>query len=154
MESTYRATAGHVTVVASLLREGRVGIADARGGPLWLRREAMPEPLEPTLSAAVDDPEWMIQVGAILEVPLGVVIAQSQALDDDRLVVVRELYVVPEARGVGLGEAMMNEVVSWAGDIGALGVDGFALPGDRATKNFFETFGLVARGILVHRAVD
>lgn len=154
MESTYRATAEHVTVVASLLREGRVGIADARGGPLWLRREAMPEPLEPTLSAAVDDPEWMIQVGAILEVPLGVVIAQSQALDDDRLVVVRELYVVPEARGVGLGEAMMNEVVSWAGDIGALGVDGFALPGDRATKNFFETFGLVARGILVHRAVD
>ena len=23
--------------------------------------------------------------------------------------------------------------------------------GDRATKNFFETFGLVARGIVVHR---
>ena len=33
---------------------------------------------------------------------------------------------------------------------GAIGVDALALPGDRATKNFFETFGLKARAIVVH----
>ena len=30
-------------------------------------------------------------------------------------------------------------------------MDSLALPGDRATKNFFETHGLVARAITVHR---
>ena len=35
----------------------------------------------------------------------------------------------------------------------AAGIDGFALPGDRETKNFFERFGLTARAILVHRSL-
>ena len=34
---------------------------------------------------------------------------------------------------------------------GCFGVDSLALPGDRHTKNFFESFGLVARAIVVHR---
>ena len=45
----------------------------------------------------------------------------------------------------------MDAVLAWAGEQGCVGVDALALPGDRATKNFFETFGLVARAIVVHR---
>jgi hypothetical protein len=32
-------------------------------------------------------------------------------------------------------------------------MDSLALPGDRATKNFFESFGLKARAIVVHRSL-
>ena len=37
---------------------------------------------------------------------------------------------------------------------GALAIQSVALPGDRATKNFFETHGMVARAIIVHRWLD
>jgi hypothetical protein len=37
---------------------------------------------------------------------------------------------------------------------GAVGIEATALPGDRATKNFFETHGLVARALTVHRRLD
>ena len=64
---------------------------------------------------------------------------------------VDDLYVEPEARGVGVGEAMMDARPRLGGERGCVGVDALALPGNRATKNFFETFGLVARAIVVHR---
>jgi hypothetical protein len=45
----------------------------------------------------------------------------------------------------------MEALVAWCGIAGCFGVDSLALPGDRHTKNFFESFGLVARAIVVHR---
>jgi hypothetical protein len=45
----------------------------------------------------------------------------------------------------------MEAVLAWAGERGCVGVDALALPGSRETKNFFESFGLVARAIVVHR---
>jgi hypothetical protein len=50
-----------------------------------------------------------------------------------------------------VGEAMMDQIVAWCEKHGCVGVDAIALPGNRHTKNFFETFGLVARAIVVHR---
>ena len=48
---------------------------------------------------------------------------------------------------------MMELMVSAARQAGAEGIDSLALPGDRATKNFFERFGLTARAIVVHRSL-
>jgi hypothetical protein len=45
----------------------------------------------------------------------------------------------------------MDELQAFCETRDCLGVDAIALPGNRDTKNFFETFGLVARAILVHR---
>ena len=45
----------------------------------------------------------------------------------------------------------MDHILAWARDHGCFGLDSLALPGDRATKNFFESFGLVARAIVVHK---
>jgi hypothetical protein len=45
----------------------------------------------------------------------------------------------------------MDAIVAWAEAAGCVGIDSLALPGNRETKNFFETFGLVARAIVVHR---
>ena len=45
---------------------------------------------------------------------------------------------------------MINEAI----EHGAVGIDSFALPGDRETKNFFETQGMVARLIHVYRPLE
>ena len=48
---------------------------------------------------------------------------------------------------------MLEAIVAWGTDRGAVGVDAIVLPGARDTKNFFETFGLKARALVVHRAL-
>jgi len=71
--------------------------------------------------------------------------------DGSSLAEIDALYVLPEARGVSLGEALMDEVLAWAAGAGAAAVDAVALPGDRVTKNFFERYGMTARALQVHR---
>ena len=95
-----------------------------------------------------------MQLGCIDGVPVGYALARIVPLPSgERLGVVEELYVDAEARDVGVGEALMDDVVAFCRAAGCVGVDAVALPGDRATKNFFETFGLVARAIVVHRSL-
>jgi len=53
-----------------------------------------------------------------------------------------------------VGEAMVGLLFEEATTRGAIGIESLALPGDRATKNFFETQGMVARAIIVHRWLD
>ncbi|MBV8949825.1 MAG: GNAT family N-acetyltransferase, partial [Actinobacteria bacterium] len=62
-------------------------------------------------------------------------------------------YVEPEARGVGVGRALLDDLVRWFESTGCRGVDAAALPGDRDTKNFFEAAGFKARLITMHRAL-
>jgi GNAT superfamily N-acetyltransferase len=124
---------------------------DGRGGALWSRREARRHPVT-TLSAAMGDPDQLVLVGCLDSVPAGYGVVRRDTLDDGAsLAVVDDIYVDPAARGVGLGEALMNAMVDWARQRGCVGIDALALPGNRATKNFFETFGLTARAIVVHR---
>ena len=52
------------------------------------------------------------------------------------------------------GEAIIGALLDDARDRGAVAVQSTALPGDRATKNFFESQGMVARAIIVHRWLD
>jgi GNAT superfamily N-acetyltransferase len=87
-------------------------------------------------------------VGLVDDVVLGY--ACVAAAEHDQAVL-RALYVDPEARELGLGETLIESVLSWCRSKGCVGVDAVALPGDRETKNFFETQGMVARAITVHR---
>ena len=48
----------------------------------------------------------------------------------------------------------MNLVLDELRAAGCIGIDSRALPGDRETKNFFESFGLKARLLTVHRSFD
>jgi len=73
--------------------------------------------------------------------------------DGGRLGVVDDLYTEAGIRELGLGEVTMQALVDWCAEQGCFGVDSLALPGDRHTKNFFESFGLVARAIVVHRSL-
>ncbi len=54
-------------------------------------------------------------------------------------------------RSVGIGEAMMDYLLTEADRSSAISILGRALPGDRDLKNFFERFKITARVIEVER---
>jgi GNAT superfamily N-acetyltransferase len=126
----------------------------SKGGAMWSRREARAEPVAESLAAALEAEDQFVVVGTVDDAVMGYAVVRIEVLrDGDRLGVVDDIYVEPGARAVGVGEAMMDAVLDWCRDHDCIGVDSLALPGNRETKNFFESFGLVARAIVVHRSL-
>ncbi len=78
----------------------------------------------------------------------------TEQYDLKRLGVLDDLAVLPGARQVGVGEALLDFSFEWFRSQGCSGVDAYALPGQRETKNFFETFGMTARLLTVHIDLD
>lgn len=150
--SARTATVDDLAVVVELARAGVEEKRGQKGGELWARRERRPDPRAPELLADLDDATREVAVGAIDGTVVGYGLVRVERLDDGGLLgVIDDIYVDPRARAVGVGEALMSHLLAWAREVGCFGVDSIALPGDRGTKNFFESFGLVARAIVVHR---
>lgn len=148
MESARLATAEDRPAVERLGVEARDEAATKRGGLLLVDRELAPDPY----AALAATPDAFLVVGLIDDTPVGYGLVHVEYLrTGERLGVIDELFVHPDARAVGVGEAIMDLVVERCTDAGCAGLDARALPGDRETKNFFETFGLVARALVVHR---
>jgi len=126
-----------------------------RGGQVWAARTARPRPVETSIEAAIADPSVLVLAGVIGGTVVGYSVTRVEDLrDGSRLGVVDDIYVHPEGRAVSVGEAMANRIVAWCTELGCRGIDSLALPGNRDTKNFFETFGFKARAIVVHRPID
>jgi ribosomal protein S18 acetylase RimI-like enzyme len=137
--------------LAELCRLAQEELAGKRGGWIWVRREARGEPVEASLAAAIEDARQLVVVGEVDGYRAGYGVVRVEELRDGSLLaVVDDLFTEPQFREVGLGETLMNELVAFARQHGCVGIDSWALPGDRETKNFFEGFGLKARGIVVH----
>ena len=155
MEGTRPATADDLPRLVELARQAIVELQALRGGAVWARTAARREPLAAGFEAALAAADHHVLVGTYDGAALGYGAARAEDLPDGtRLGVVTDLYVEPAAREVGIGEALMDELVAWCAAQGCGGVDSLALPGDRATKNFFESFGLVARALIVHKELD
>lgn len=153
-EAVRPATQDDVVDLVALAGAAIAEKGEQKGGAIWRRREGRQQPLDADLAQAIDDPDHAVVVGLLHGVPMGYGVAHVEVLaDGGRLGVVDDLYVDPGAREVGLGEALMDDLVAWCRAQGCFGVDSLALPGDRLTKNFFESFGLVARAIVVHRSL-
>jgi len=152
MEGTRLATEADVPVLAALTEAAVDEQRDARGGEVWAVREARALPAEDSLRHAIADPSQLVLVGTIDDVVVAYAAVRVEDLrDGSRLGVVTDIYTDPGAREVGLGEALIDEVLKWCTEQGCRGVDALALPGNRETKNFFETAGLTARAIVVHK---
>ena len=152
MEAARPATEADVPRLAELVRAAIGELAPLRGGAVWKAREARAEPLEADLARLIGTDDARVLVGTIDGVPVGYAVARLERLGDgSTLGVVEDIYVEPGARQVGLGEAMMDDLVQWCRACGCFGMDSMALPGDRSTKNFFEESGFTARKLVMHR---
>lgn len=156
MESARLALVEDGRAVEAIARRQRDGIVAQRGAPLFLRREGSASAFSARLERALSGAETVLAVvGCYDGVVFGYGLVEFEELaGGSTLARLTDLVVDGEIRGSGIGEAMMNLVVSLAEDRGCTGIDVHALPGDRQTKNFFESFGLKARLLTLHRALD
>lgn len=154
MDTARPATASDVDLILALGAQARDQAGEGRGGPLFLAREMSgPDEARSRLLEAISAADHRLVVGEFDGTVAGYGLAVIESLaDGSRLAVVEHLVVDPDFRQVGVGEAMMNLLIDKARDAGCVGIDSWALPGDRQTKNFFESFGLKARLLLVHRS--
>jgi ribosomal protein S18 acetylase RimI-like enzyme len=123
-----------IVEVRRLESDARSALVDRRGGPRWLE----------THPPHRGGPErcW---VAVIDEVVVGYLAADV----DGEVLVVRDVYVDPQAREVGFGDELLAAAMAHGREAGARLLEAEALPGDRDTKNLYERAGVTARLITV-----
>ena len=138
--------------LAELARTAIAELAPTRGGAVWRAREARTEPVEATLEPLIGLDGALVLAGTIDDVIVGYAVARQEVLPDGtRLGVVDDVFVEEGAREVGVGEAMIDQVIDWCRQAGCFGIDAMVLPGHRAAKNFFEESGFTARKLVMHK---
>jgi GNAT superfamily N-acetyltransferase len=126
-------------------------LSPMRGGGIWKAREARQEPIEEALEDLLDDPDARVLVATIDGTVVGYAAAHLEHLADGSVLgVIDDIFVEDGARQVGLGELMINDLMAWCVERKCVGMDAMALPGHRATKNFFEESGFTARQLVMH----
>ena len=141
--------------LADLARAAIAELAPMRGGEIWRAREARTEPIEEGLRQLLGRPDTRVVAGTIDGAVLGYAVARLETLSDgSTLGVIDDIFVEEGARGVGLGETMIDDLIAWCGSHGCVGMDAMALPGHRVTKNFFEESGFTARQLVMHHSFD
>ena len=149
------ATSADLAVVAEMAEAALGELRPLRGGEVWANSDGRTTPVRTGLESELADPNAEIFVGTIDDAPVGYAAVHVRALHDGSAMArITDLFVIPAARRVGVGESLILSVEAWARRRALVGLDSLALPGDRDTKNFFETFGLVARALEVHRRLD
>ncbi len=158
-EAVRPAGSGDLDRVAALLGQLRQEAGESRGGTLllalgdpWGGRppDAGPDPAD--LAAWLDHPQRRLVVGefdgAVVGVAAGTVRGGPPPVGR-----IECCYVESSARQVGVGAALVADLVSWATGHGCAHLEAAALPGDRQTKQLYETAGFKARLLLMHRAL-
>ncbi len=87
----------------------------------------------------------MVHVAHIDEVVVGYLVLAI----DDVVAIVDDVYVSPQARELGFGDALLDAAIESARERGCALLEGASLPGDRNTKNLYERAGIKARLITV-----
>ncbi len=151
MEAARRSIPDDLPHLVDLATRALAELAPTRGGAVFVAREARAEPVAETLAADLAMDDVAVYTGTIDDHPVGYAVGRTEVLrDGSRLGVITDLFVDEGARAVGVGEALMGELLIWFREQGCAGVDTTALPGNRATKNFFEESGFTARMLVMH----
>ncbi len=152
MESARAASSGDLGQIGDLAAQITTELGPHRGGQLFFQREGLPGTDAELVREALVQPDSHLVVGEFLGCVFGYGLARTESLPDGaKLARVHALVVLEAARGVGIGEAMMNLLMEKCSADGCIAMDSLALPGDRHTKNFFESFGLKARLLIVSK---
>jgi GNAT superfamily N-acetyltransferase len=155
VEAARLAVRGDAERCGELSRQALEALQDVRGGALFSRRETglvAKALLRPGgLDRLMADGRRRVLVGTVDDVVVGLAVGRIDAVGEATLGVIDGCYVEPDARGVGVGRALLDDLVAWFASSGCRGVDVTALPGDRETKNFLEGSGFKARLLTMHR---
>ena len=124
--------------------EARTALVGQRGGDRWLETHAQRGPEWDAVVATGD-----VDVAVIGDVVVGYILTQRAG----PVAAISEVYVTPEAREVGFGDALVETAMEAARAAGCAVIEGESLPGDRETKNLYERAGITARLIVVSKAL-
>ena len=130
-------TAADETAVRELAEIARESIREARGGARWIETHPLPDWTNPDLSVLVADLDGLV---------VGYLVGRLSSAD---VLMVDEVFVLEEARELGFGDALVEEIQQIGRRRGARRMEAEALPGDRDTKNLWERAGITARLITV-----
>lgn len=123
--------------VRELAEIARDSIREARGGARWIETHPLPDWTNPDLSVLVADLDGVV---------VGYLVGRLSSGD---VLMVDEVFVLEEARELGFGDALVEEIQQIGRRRGARRMEAEALPGDRDTKNLWERAGITARLITV-----
>lgn len=73
---------------------------------------------------------------------------------DDAICILPVFSVLKAFRGNSIGRKLYDQAESWARSKGVSAIEVIALPGDRETKIFCESRGLVARSLTMHKSLS
>ena len=145
-----RATRADAGPLGVLEREARTTVAGARGGSRWL--DEHPEVGERWADAVGSRQVFVAVLTDVTDRPDSELVVGYLVLDvDGPIAHVDQVYVTPDARELGFGDALLELATASARQTGAVYLEGHALPGDRETKNLYERAGVTARLITVSR---
>ncbi len=134
------ATPDDAPELAWLEAEARATLVELRGGDRWLATH----PSRAAQWEAVVDTD--VVVAAHID---DVVVGYLVMLVRGPIAVVDDVYVTPQARELGFGDAMLAAALERARASGCELLEASSLPGDRNTKNLYERAGIKARLITV-----
>lgn len=150
--SARHAAAEDVPRIVELYRGLEAEMAALR--PVWPYADGVPEPAEQAFASMLDAGEWRVYVGTIDGQMVGFLAARDEPLlpqaGGETVGAIRFIYAMPEARRVGIGEAMTDLFLEEARGRGIHRFDAHVSPGHRDAKNFFESNGFKARAIVMH----
>ena len=138
-----------------LRKEAISELRNKRGGEVLLNLDSFSEDSSENFSYWFDSSDHRIFTGLFGDAVVAYgVLEFSKTNDNQKIASIKEIFVLKDARSVGVGESVIHSITNEAIEHNAIGIDSFALPGDRETKNFFETQGMVARLIHVYRPLE
>jgi GNAT superfamily N-acetyltransferase len=158
VEAARLAVRGDADRCGELCRQAVDSLQEVRGGALFSRREtglvakALMRP--GGIDRLLADGRRRVLVGTVDHVVVGMALGRIDAVGDTGLGIIDACYVEPGARGVGVGRALLDDLMAWFRSSGCRGVDVTALPGDRQTKNFLEASGFKARLLTMHQSLQ
>lgn len=126
---------GDQTVLGEIWQAARERLEDVRGGAALMAAETVTTTRGPVMTWVVGEDEIAGTVSAWLEGDVGWM----------------ALWVTEAMRSRGVGRQLAHAALDWLADAGASEFDALALPGDRATKQLFESLGFKARLLVMRR---
>ena len=143
---TRRASESDCEVLEVLESEARANLDHFRGG---IRLGDEFELVGKQWASVIADSSTNTFVAGVDETVMGYLVAKLGQTNSGKIATIEQVFVTKDARNIGIGDALVSATIAWAKAESLVALDGFALPGDRETKNLFERSGLVARLITV-----